>query len=102
MSDIFGSESQMPNQNMLVQEISFYEGEKFEVIARLEMCDDCDWNWINLDLWLNMRGPMPKMEEGEMISPEQYKNKDVEYYKSEITKLIDSYKQAAEQQNWKN
>jgi len=101
MSDIFGSESQMPNQNMLVQEISFYEGEKFEVIARLEMCDDCEWNWINLNLWMETRGPMPKMEEGEMISPEQYKNKDVEYYKSEITKLIDSYKQAAEQQNWR-
>jgi len=102
MSDIFGSESQMPNQNMLVQEISFYEGDKFEVIARLEMCDDCEWNWINLDLWLNMRGPMPKMDEGgEMISPDQYKNKDVEYYKSEIISLLDAYKKAAEEQNWK-
>jgi len=102
MSSIFGSENQMPPQNMLVQEISFYEGEKFEAIARLEMCDDCDWNWINLNLWVNMRGPMPKMDEGgEMISPEQFKDKDVEYYKSEIISLLDDYKQAAEQQNWK-
>ncbi|MDP3026805.1 MAG: hypothetical protein Q8N63_03785 [Nanoarchaeota archaeon] len=101
MSDIFGSESQMPSQNMIVQEISFYEGEKFEAIARLEMCDDCEWNWINLNLWLETRGMMPKMEEGEMISPDQYKNKDVEYYKSEIISLLDNYKQAAEQQNWK-
>jgi len=102
MSDIFGSESQMPNQNMLVQEINFYEGDKFEAIARLEMCDDCQWNWVNLNLWLNMRGPMPKTEESsEMISPDQYKNKDVEYYKSEIISLLDSYKKAAEQQNWK-
>jgi len=102
MSNIFGSESQMPNQNMLVQEISFYEGDKFEVIARLEMCDDCDWNWINLDLWLNMRGIMPKMEESsEMISPEQFKDKDVGYYKSEIISLLDSYKKAAEEKNWK-
>src|SRR3989338_310845 len=101
MSGIFGSESQMPNQNMLVQEISFYEGEKFEAIARLEMCDDCEWNWINLNLWLNTRGPMPKMDEGgEMISPDQYRNKDVEYYKSEIISLLDDYKGAAEQQNW--
>ena len=102
MSDIFGSESQMPNQNMIVQEISFYEGEKFEAIARLEMCDDCEWNWINLNLWLETRGMMPKMEESkELISPDQYKNKDVEYYKSEIISLLDSYKKAAEQQNWK-
>src|SRR3989344_709704 len=85
MSSIFGSENQMPNQNMIVQEISFYEGEKFEAIARLEMCDDCEWNWINLNLWTETRGPMPKIDEGgEMISPEQYRNKDVEYYKSEI------------------
>jgi hypothetical protein len=102
MSNIFGSESRMPNQNMLVQEISFYEGDKFEVIARLEMCDDCEWNWINLDLWLNTRGPMPKMEDsGEKISPDQFKDKDKEYYKSEIVSLLDSYKKAAEEQNWK-
>ncbi|MDO8460048.1 MAG: hypothetical protein Q7S74_02995 [Nanoarchaeota archaeon] len=102
MSSIFGSENQMPNQNMIVQEISFYEGEKFEAIARLEMCDDCEWNWINLNLWLETRGLMPKMEESkELISPDQYKNKDVEYYKSEIKSLLDDYKEATEQQNWK-
>ncbi|MFH0711636.1 MAG: hypothetical protein V1889_00760 [archaeon] len=102
MSSVFGSESQMPNQNMIVQEISFYEGDKFEVIARLEMCDDCEWNWINLDLWLETRGPMPKMEEGgEMISFDRFKDKDVEYYESEIIRLLDSYKNAAEEQNWK-
>lgn len=101
MSSIFGSENQMPTQNMLVQEISFYGGDKFEVIARLEMCDDCESNWINLDLWLETRGPMPKMDEiGEMISPEQFKDKDVEYYKSEIISLLDDYKKAAEEQNW--
>ncbi len=102
MASIFGSESETPSQNMIVQEISFYEGEKFEVIARLEMCDECDWNWINLDLWAETRGPMPKMEEeGEMISPEQFKDKDDEYYQSEIINLLDSYKKAAEEKNWK-
>ena len=102
MSSIFGSENQMPNQNMFVQEISFYEGEKFEAIARLEMCDDCEWNWINLNLWLNMRGSMPKIDErGEIVSPDQYKDKSVEYYKSEIVNLLDSYKKATEEQNWK-
>ena len=101
MSSIFGSENQMPNQNMLVQEISFYEGDKFEVIARLEMCDDCEWNWINLDLWLETRGPMPKMDkEMEIISPDQFKDKDSAYYKSEIIRLLNDYKKAAEEQNW--
>ena len=44
MSSIFGPENKRENQKMLVQEIDFYEGENFEVIARLEMCDDCEWN----------------------------------------------------------
>ena len=101
MSNIFGSENQMPDQNMLVQEISFYEGEKFEVITRLEMCDDCQWNWINLNFNLQTRGPMPKMEGGEAISPDQFKDKDIEYYKSEIISLLEDYKKAAEEQNWK-
>ena len=102
MASIFGNENKMPIQNMVVHEISFYEGDNFEVIARLEMCDECEWNWINLDLWSETRGPMPKMEEGgEMISTEQYKNKDKEYYKQEIITLLDSYKKFAEEKNWK-
>ena len=101
MASIFGSENQMPNENMIVQEISFYEGDDFEVIARLEMCDDCEWNWVNINLWTQTRGPMPEMKgEAEAISPDQFKDKDDSYYKSEIARLLDSYKKAAEEENW--
>jgi hypothetical protein len=102
MASVFGGENQMPAQSMIVQEINFYEGEKFEVIARLELCDECEWNWINLDLWTETRGPIPKMGGGEeMISPEQFKNKDDEYYKTEIINLLDSYKKSVDEENWK-
>ena len=102
MASIFGSESKMPSQSMIVQEISFYEGERFEVIARLEMCDECESNWINLDMWVEMRGPMPKMDEsGGMIPREEFKNKDDEFYKSEIVNLLYLYKKAADEKNWK-
>jgi hypothetical protein len=101
MSSVFGSESQRPNQNIIVQEVDFYSGEDFDIIARLEMCDDCEWYWINLDLRTETRGPMKKMDSGgEKISPEQYKDREVDYYKSEITNLLNSYKIAAESGNW--
>ena len=72
MKSIFGSENQRQTQKLLVQKIDFYEGDDFEVTVRLEMCDECEWNWINLDLWLDTRGrfKMPKEEkikEGEII-----------------------------------
>ncbi len=103
MKSIFGSENQRKTQQLLVQEINFYEGDKFDVIARLEMCDDCEWNWINLDLWLNGRGigGNMKSEESEIISPEQFRGKDSAYFKTEIGKLLDEYKKAVEEKRLK-
>ena len=103
MKAIFGSENQRQTQKLLVQEIDFYEGDKFEVIARLEMCDDCEWNWINLDLWLEGRGFGIKIEEGDlkMISPEQFKNMDFRGFERRITELLDEYKQAIDERQWK-
>src|SRR3989344_6523499 len=40
MSSIFGTENKRQTQQLLVQESSFCEGDNFEVIARLEMCDE--------------------------------------------------------------
>ena len=46
MASIFGTENKRQTQQLLVQEISFCEGDNFEVIARLEMCEECEWIWI--------------------------------------------------------
>lgn len=76
MGNIFGTENKRQTQNMFVQEINFCEGDNFEVIGRLEMCDDCEWNWINLDFRVDGRGPGFKMKENKednFASPEQFK-----------------------------
>ena len=57
MNSIFGSENQRQNQKLLVQEVSFHEGDNFEALVKLELCDECEWKWINLDLWIEGRGP---------------------------------------------
>ena len=96
MQNIFGAENQREKQESLVQEISFFEGDNFVAMANLEMCDECTWNWINLNFWIDGRGPgfrMPEEtgfdEEGAM---ERYRNLDSEEYKSEVKELIEKIK----------
>jgi hypothetical protein len=103
MKSIFGSENKRETQKLILQEISFYEGDDFEVIARLEMCDECEWNWINLDLWLERRGPGNRMEEGKPkeMSPEQFNHMNSEDFKREIKNLLEEYKKAVDNKQFK-
>lgn len=56
MMNILGGENRKQTQETVVQEISFYQGDKFEVTARLEGCRECgDRSWINLNF--DARGP---------------------------------------------
>ncbi|MEK6927469.1 MAG: hypothetical protein AABX11_03475 [Nanoarchaeota archaeon] len=99
MSSIFGSENKRQTQQLLVNEISFCEGDNFEVIARLEMCDECEWNWINLNFDIRGRGPGFKMEEGKMnqVSPKSFENMDILAIESEIRNIIGELKQSCDQ-----
>ncbi len=99
MKSVFGIENQRQSQKLFVQQISFYQGKDFEVIARLEMCDDCEWNWINLDLWLEGRGPGFKMREEnfETFSPKDFVNMESSFIKEELTNLLNEIKQCFEQ-----
>jgi len=102
MKGIFGAENKKQNQKMFVQEISLYEGEDFELTARLEMCEECEWKWINLDVWFNGRGPGFKMpdEQGGEYSAEQFKDLSSEAYKQEITNILAEIKSNLEQKNY--
>jgi len=102
MSSIFGSENKRETQNLLVQEIDFYEGEKFQAIARLEMCDDCEsQNWINLDMWLDTRGRIKLSEDTkgveEQYSKEKYKSMSSEDFQSGISGVLDQIKESLDE-----
>ena len=102
MASIFGTENKRQTQQMLVEEISFCEGDNFEVIARLEMCEECEWNWINLDFWFEGRGPgfKPKEEEMSTDSPESFKNMNSAQFEEEIRKMISRIKQSCDNKDF--
>ena len=103
MKGIFGAENQRASEKLLVQEIDFYSGDTFEVKLRLEMCDDCEWKWINLDSWLERRGQGGGIEEeeAEMLSPEKFEGMGNDEFESEITMLLDDYKKVAGEGDFK-
>ncbi|MBU1160154.1 hypothetical protein KKD04_03175, partial [Patescibacteria group bacterium] len=102
MGSIFGTENKRQTQQMLVQEVSFCEGDNFEVIARLEMCDKCEWNWINLDFWFEGRGPgfKPKEENTDAVSPKNFEDMNVAEFEGEVRKIIDEMKQSCDSGNF--
>lgn len=63
MDGIFGTENKMSKQKTIVREVDFYSGDNFDVIMRLEMCDDCEWHWIGLDFWIDSRGMFEQPKE---------------------------------------
>ncbi|MDP2925185.1 MAG: hypothetical protein Q8N99_02320 [Nanoarchaeota archaeon] len=102
MGGIFGTENKRNTQKLFVQEISFCEGDNFEVIARLEMCDECEWNWINVDFRFEGRGPGFKLKEGEMsaISPKSFENMDSADFELEVKRIVDEIKQSCGNKNF--
>ena len=102
MSSIFGSENKRDDMKTMVQEISFYEGENFEAMMRLEMCDDCEWNWININMWMEGRGKFnpPEMKDSEKDSRERYRQMTSEEFKAETIELIESMTISLEQEDY--
>lgn len=52
---LLGRENQREVQKVVVWEIDFASGEDFDSVLRLEMCEECEWNWIGADL--RIEGP---------------------------------------------
>ena len=76
MKSLFGTENQRPAEKVLVEQATFYEGKNFEAILRLEMCDECEWKWINLNFWIEGRGPGFKQPQQKRQGARDYKNTD--------------------------
>jgi len=97
MVSIFGSENKRDDQQILLNEINFFEGEDFEAKIRLEMCDECGWNWINMNMWFEGRGKFknPEIEYRE-ISKEKFKGMSDEEFKSKAANLISEMQSSLE------
>ena len=96
VNNIFGSENKRDTQKILAEEIEFYEGDNFESILRLEMCDECEWPWINLNMWFESRGRFehPKGNDGEddINFREKFKSFTSQNFKEGTINLIEQTK----------
>ncbi len=98
MASIFGSENKRDDQQIFLNEIDFFEGENFEAKIRLEMCDECEWNWINLNMWLEGRGKFKNPEvDYQETSKEAYKGMDESAFESEAANLVSEMQKFLEQ-----
>jgi len=100
MKAVFGSENQRQIQQVLLQEIEFCEGDNFEGIMRLEMCDECEWNWINLDFHFEGRKGFKPPKEKTPNSMENYKNLDSSSFMSKTTALINEIQNNCQEEDY--
>ncbi len=100
MKSIFGSENKRQSQKVLVEEVDFYEGDDFVVVLRLEMCDDCEWYWTNINLNYEGRGFKQPKGESKMFFPEGYKDLSDSGFEREISDTLQNIKQSVEQGNY--
>ncbi|MDP3966571.1 MAG: hypothetical protein Q8Q04_03505 [archaeon] len=99
MEDIFGAENLMDTNKIYSQEISLYSGDDFEAKLNLEMCEDCKWNWINLNVWVDSRGRFKMPEVKDSSDTGGFKGLTDEQYKEKTALFIDEIKSDLEEKD---
>jgi hypothetical protein len=104
MKSIFGSENKRQSQKILSSEITFFEGEDFEAIIRLEMCDECEWNWINMHMWFESRGRFKRPKEQGLQNirglRQKFEQMTSEQIEEEAEKILNEIKNFLEVENY--
>ena len=101
MDSVFGAENKRQSQQISSSEIELFSKEKVEAIMHLEMCDECEWNWVNLEMRLETRGKFdyPK---GTEIPMHSYKDFTDDAFRTETAKLIDEIKSSLEIEDYES
>ena len=105
MNDIFGNENKRENQDTLSEEIILFEGDNFEFIMNLEMCDSCEWNWINFNTHFESRGRFEHPEESqnfERNSFEKYSGYSDDKFKEETRNMVEEIKNELSSENYQS
>jgi hypothetical protein len=95
MNDIFGSENKRQTQKTLQEEIDYFQGDDVFVTARLNMCDDCDWNWIDVFFELDRRNG-GAFEEGFEDDYERFKDYNFVDFEREIRDVFEEIRKSLE------
>ena len=105
MNNLFGSENKRETQEIISQDITFFEGDNFEVKLRLEMCDNCEWHWINFNINFETRGRF-KQPEGsknyDSSSRERYSSYTNEEFQNQIKSALSRIKSKLENKEYQS
>lgn len=101
IQSFLGPEAQRREQKMLRREITLYEGKNYEGMLILESCEDCEWQWINLNAYVNTRGRnYPGEQSGQVPDSwarDAYKSFTDVQFKEEIKSTVEAMKKALEE-----
>src|SRR3989344_863100 len=105
MDELFGSENKRSPQKILLQEINFLEGDNFQAKIRLEICDECEWHWINMNMWFESRGRFQSPEENRDFnenSRDKYSSLSNEDFEEQTQKIISEVKEDIEKKDYES
>ncbi|HLC53106.1 MAG TPA: hypothetical protein VJK03_01045, partial [Candidatus Nanoarchaeia archaeon] len=105
MDELFGSENKRSPQKILLQEINFFEGDNFQAKIRLEICDECEWHWINMNMWFESRGRFQSPEENRDFnenSRDKYSSLSNEDFEEQTQKIISEVKEDIEKKDYES
>ncbi|MFH1326683.1 MAG: hypothetical protein ABIH59_00975 [archaeon] len=102
MTEVFGAENLRDTMQTIQQEIDFYSGDNFEAMLNLNMCDDCEWNWVDINMWLEGRGPGFKYPKNAQNKGDfqGFKGKDQQSYMFETEELVNQIRDSLKQGNF--
>ncbi|MEK6858447.1 MAG: hypothetical protein AABX53_00875 [Nanoarchaeota archaeon] len=88
MNGLFGSENKRESQQVLVEEITLFEADRSEAKIRLEMCDDCNWHWIGLNMWVESRHGFNGQGQDNTMSRARYDGLGSAEYQSQTRAMV--------------
>ena len=97
ITSLLGPTVQRREQKTLRKEITLYEGKNYEGMLMLESCEECEWPWININVFVNTHGrnyPGEPSSSLDQHAREAYKGYTQEQFKEEIRRTVDAMRVA--------
>jgi hypothetical protein len=99
LQDFFSPDERLPEQKIVQWNVLLYKGENIDLVANIDMCDECEWHWVNIDIRPEGRGPrrmgpggmMEKKEmhrEMEGMDKEKYREMSIDQLNNELKETI--------------
>ena len=80
MSGFFTPDEKAPKQKTMTWRVTLYSGSDFDVLANVDMCEECVWHHVSIQVMVEGRGPMNVFKAPELRYGKLEQKVDEEYY----------------------